>query len=261
MLGEFNNLWLNRFQRASPPLARLFCFAHAGGHSASFRQWPARLPDWVDVVCIQLPGRANRLRERPIASMDEMVTRLVSIMTPAFDLPFAFFGHSMGAIVAWAVARSLAETGNKLPQHLFLSGRRGPRVPNREPELSGLSDPEFVATMISRYGGIPDELLRHKDVMELLLPAMRADIAALEGFQPPPPARLPVPITALGGADDRMITRDDLMAWDAETSREFRLRLFPGGHFYLDKQRSELLAAITDFFRKSEGGGPARVGA
>lgn len=246
MQGDRNHLWLTRFQRRSTPAERLFCFAHAGGHSVAFRQWPGGLPDRIEVICVQLPGRANRLREPPIASMDELVSRLVSVLAPELERPFAFFGHSMGAVLAWAVARALAEHGHPMPSQLLLSGRRGPRVPHREPPLSGLSNPEFIATIMRRYGGIPHELLRHPDVMELLLPAMRADIAAIENFEPPRQTKLPIPIAAFGGIDDHMITRADMAAWSEETSREFRLRLFPGGHFYLEEQRAELLAEITD---------------
>lgn len=237
--------WLIKFASSEPAAVRLFCFPHAGGHALAFRHWPHGLPDWVEVVSVQLPGRANRLRERPIASMDDLVAQLMLEFAGDLDLPFVFFGHSMGAILAWSMARALADAGLPLPRHLLVSGRRGPRVAEREPKLSELTDTAFVAAMMKRYGGIPEELTRHADLMELLLPAIRADIEAVEKFEPPPPARLAIPISALGGRDDWMITRDDLAAWADETSREFRLRLYPGGHFYIEEQRGVLLAEMT----------------
>jgi surfactin synthase thioesterase subunit len=224
---------------------RLFCFPHAGGHSLAFRQWPHGLPEWVEVVSIQLPGRANRLRERPIASMNELVGHIMRALDGDTELPFAFFGHSMGAILAWAVTHGLADASRPLPRHLIVSGRRGPRVAEREPKLSGLTDAAFIAAIKNRYGGIPDELARHADVMDVLLPPLRADIAAIEGLELPAATRLPIPISAFGGRDDWMITRDDLAAWSDETSCELQLRVYPGGHFYLEEQRAALLAEIT----------------
>jgi surfactin synthase thioesterase subunit len=177
--------------------------------------------------------------------MNDLVTLIIRAMEGATELPFAFFGHSMGAILAWAVTHGLADAGRPLPRHLIVSGRRGPRVADREPKLSGLTDAAFIAAIKNRYGGIPDELARDAEVMEVLLPPLRADIAALESFELPAAKRLPLPISVLGGRDDRMTTLDDLAAWSDETSSELRLRLYPGGHFYLDEQRSVLLGDVT----------------
>jgi len=237
--------WLIRFPALAPATMRLYCFPHAGGHSLAYRQWPHGLPKSVEVVSIQLPGRANRLRERPIASMKELVDHIIRALDGETEVPYAFFGHSMGAILAWAVTHGLADAGRPLPRHLIVSGRRGPRVADREPKLSGLTDAAFIAAIKDRYGGIPDELARHADVMELLLPPLRADIAAVEGLELPAAKRLPMPISAFGGRDDRMTTHDDLAAWSDETSCELRLRVYPGGHFYLEEQRAVLLGEIT----------------
>jgi medium-chain acyl-[acyl-carrier-protein] hydrolase len=239
--------WLKRLREVGSARARLVCFPHAGAHPIAFRAWPAGLPDDVSVVSAQLPGRGARLDERPMTDLDRVAHHIADALIPVLDRPVVFFGHSMGAMLAFAVTHRLRELGAPLPQHLVVSARRGPRVADREPALSSLSDSGFIREMVARYGGIPAELLQHADVMALLLPALRADIAALESYTPPT-ARLPVPISAFGGTSDRLLTRDDLAAWSAETDAGFRMRLFPGGHFYQDEHRAAVLAELSSLF-------------
>jgi surfactin synthase thioesterase subunit len=237
--------WL--LQPVSRPLARarLYCFSHAGGGASAYRLWPAGLPASLDVAAVQLPGREGRLREPPYASIPAIVEALLPGLRAHLDRPFAFFGHSMGAIVASELARALEATGGPRPLHLFVSGRRPPHVPDPETPLHVLPDPAFVDELTHRYGGIPAEILRHADLMELLLPAIRADIRALETFRPAPRAPLPVPVSAFGGADDRRTPRAHLEAWAGVTSSAFRVRVFPGAHFYLEACRDAVLADLA----------------
>jgi len=237
--------WL--FQPVSRPRARarLYCFSHAGGGASAYRLWPAGLPADLDVAAVQLPGREGRLREPPIASIPAIVEGLLPALRAHADRPFAFFGHSMGAVVASELARALDGSGGPRPLHLFLSGRRPPHVPDPETPLHVLPDPTFVEELVRRYGGIPAEILQHADLMELLLPTIRADIRALETFRPGPRAPLPVPISAFGGADDRRTPRPHLEAWGGVTSAAFRVRVFPGAHFYLEACRDALLADLA----------------
>lgn len=237
--------WLMRFASRSPASARLFCFPHAGVGASVFRLWPEGLPPRLEVSALQLPGRANRLREPPIASIPELVQAIVPALLPHLDLPFAFFGHSMGAVLAAEVTRELAARGLTLPRHLLVSGRRPPHVPNPDPPLHPLPDKEFVSEINRRYGGIPAELLQHEDLMALLLPCLRADIKALELHRPAQRAPLSCPLAAFGGSDDRLTPREHLDAWRVETSGAFRVRVFAGDHFYLEPRRAELLADLS----------------
>jgi surfactin synthase thioesterase subunit len=225
--------------------ARLFCFPYAGVGASVYRSWIAALPVEIDLCPIQLPGREGRFGERAIASLQKIVDELVPALLPHLDRPYAFFGHSMGSALALEVARALATRGEPGPRQLFVSARRPPHVPDPEAPLHGLPDREFVAEINRRYGGIPAEVLAHQDLLELLLPTLRADITALETHRPPRRPPLACPIVAFGGADDPRAPRPHLEAWRGETTSSFRLRIFPGDHFYLTARRAELLADIA----------------
>ncbi len=244
--GQFpNDPWLHRPAPRQTASARLFCFPYAGVGAQVFRQWPAGLPTELEVCAAQLPGRANRLHEPAVTSIPALVDELVRAMAPHLDLPFAFFGHSMGAVLAFEVARALAARALPMPSYLIVSGRRPPHMPDLAPPLHPLPDPEFVAEINRRYGGIHPEILENQDVLALLLPGLRADITALETHRPPPGLPLSCPIAAFGGADDPLTPRAHLEAWQRETTEAFQLCLFPGSHFYIEPQRVAVLAQLS----------------
>jgi surfactin synthase thioesterase subunit len=237
--------WLLRPQPRAQPCARLFCFPHAGVGASAYRLWPAGLPSGLELCAVQLPGRETRFGEPALSSIADIVQALVPALEPHLDLPFAFFGHSMGAVIASEVARALGLRGSRLPEHLVVSARRPPHVPDLGPPLHGLPDAEFAAEINRRYGGIPEELLQHADVMALLLPSLRADITALETHRPSQREPLDIPITVLGGSHDSLTPREHLDAWQGETRRDFRIRVFDGDHFYLKPQLAAVLAELT----------------
>ena len=173
-----------------------------------------------------------------------MIDALAPALAPLLDRPFVVFGHSMGSMLAYAWTHHLAQRGGPLPAHLFVSGRRPPRMPDPKPPLHTLSDEGFVAEIMRRYGGIPPEVLREPELMSMLLPCLRADILALETYHPGPAAPLPCPVTALGGADDALAPLAHLEAWRDETRAAFHVRQLPGGHFYLDGARDDVLREI-----------------
>lgn len=210
-----------------------------------FRLWGQNLPPEIDMCAVQLPGRANRLHEPALDRIEALVDGVAQALHGQLDLPYAFFGHSMGAVLAAETMRALALRGEPPPVHLFVSGRRPSHVPDPNSPLAHLDDTAFVTEINRRYGGIPPELLAHADVMELLLPSLRADIRALERFDVRRGARLDCPITALGGADDLLAPLEHLQAWRDDTSHAFRVRQYPGDHFYLDARRAEVLAEIS----------------
>jgi medium-chain acyl-[acyl-carrier-protein] hydrolase len=237
--------WLLRPAPRAQPRARLFCFPHAGGGGNAFRLWPEGLPRDLEVLAAQLPGRGSRLLEAPVAGMATMVETLSRAMEPHLDVPFALFGHSMGAVVATEVARALWARGGPTPAHLIVSARRPPWMPDPDPPLHVLPDGPFVAEIERRYGGMPTEITQHADLLELLLPPLRADIRALETHRPGLRPPLPCPISAFGGSDDRHVPREHLDAWRGETRGAFRVRVFQGGHFYLEARRADVLADLS----------------
>jgi surfactin synthase thioesterase subunit len=224
---------------------RMFCFPYAGAAASAFRLWPAGLPEEVDVCAIQLPGRANRLRERPITSIPEMVEAVVDAMADHLDRPFVLFGHSMGGLLAFEVAHELAARGWSTPRHLIISARRAPLLRDPSSLLHVLPDAEFVDEIQRRYGGIPEEILAHQDVLALLLPCLRADITALETHRPPQRVPLGCPLSVFAGAEDRHASPAHVAGWRRETTGAFDTRIFPGGHFYLDAQRPDVLADLS----------------
>ena len=197
------------------------------------------------MCAVQLPGRTMRLSEPAVASVPLLADAIVAAITPYLDIPFALFGHSLGAVLATEVAHGLATRDLPQPRHLIVSGRRPPRLPDPQSPLSGLSDPDFVDEINRRYGGIPPEILANADILTLLLPSLRADTVALETHDPPARRRLGCPISAFGGADDALTPFAHLDAWRDETASTFDVRVFPGGHFYLEPERAAVLAQLS----------------
>lgn len=243
--------WLSRFVPRPAATLRLFCFSYAGGGAAVYRPWALTLPPSVDVAAVVLPGRESRLREAQLRRMSDLLAALVPALEPHLDRPFAFFGHSMGALVAYELARTLQQHGRPVPHRLLLSGRRAPHLPEPEPPIHHLDDDAFVTAIQRRYNGIPPEVLQHRELLELLLPSLRADMAVIETHRPYESARPPVqfagPISVFGGQDDTRATRQELEGWQAHTRERLVLRQFPGGHFYFNdvETRDALIAAVA----------------
>ena len=237
--------WLHRPAMRPNAAINLICFSHAGGAASTFRSWPAGLPSWLELWAIQLPGRNSRWLEAPIPTIPAIVDALIPVLLPYLRRPCAFFGHSMGAVLASEVAHALLKRGSFAPQHLFVSGSRPPHVPGLETDLHALPDNEFINEIDRRYGGVPAEILNSPDMLALLIPVLRAEFAALETFQPAKRAALPCPISAFGGAQDPFVPRSHLEAWRDQTDSLFRIRVFPGSHFYMNSQLDALLRNIT----------------
>jgi medium-chain acyl-[acyl-carrier-protein] hydrolase len=218
---------------------RVYLFPHAGG-SASAYLWDRHFPDDVEVCAVQLPGREGRFLEAPVTAMDAAVDELAPTIVSTVDLPFVFFGHSMGALIAFNVTRRLAAAGAPLPQHLFVSARRAPHLTDHEP-IHALPEDELLARLgDSRLARLSGEL------RETVMPILRADLTLCETYRYTPGRPLPVPITAFGGYEDEMASESGMAAWREHTARAFDLRMFPGGHFYLRGMERELAAHINE---------------
>lgn len=242
-----NSPWTPRFAPRAAARRRLFCFSYAGGGAAIYRPWALAMPSDIDVAAVLLPGRESRLREAPHDSMAALLQGLLPALLPQLDLPFAFFGHSMGALVAYEAARALQRRGAPTPAKLLLSGRRAPHLPETDPPLHRLDDDAFIAEIDRRYKGIPPEVLEHRDLLELLLPGLRADMTIIETHRSDSSTPFAGPITVFGGSDDARATREQLLAWQQHTSHPLVLRQFEGGHFYFNEPRARdaLIAAVA----------------
>lgn len=225
---------------------RLICLPYAGGGTVDFRSWQEHFPSQIDVCPVILPGRETRLSEPPHRDMKRLVQALVDGMGPVFrQAPFALFGHSMGAWVAFELARALRRAGLPEPVHLFVSARAAPHVQDRLPHLSELSDDAFVLAMQERYRAIPEAILAQPRILRIFLPALRADIEVLETYRHEDEPPLQVPLTAFAGTADPVVAPADVALWRAHTTGPFTFRRLPGGHFFLRDQQDLLCDAIA----------------
>jgi medium-chain acyl-[acyl-carrier-protein] hydrolase len=238
------NPWLANPRPDPRAVVRLFCFPYSGAGASIFYSWPGTLPPLIQVCPVQLPGRGNRLAEPSFIRLLPLVQAAAEALLPYLDKPFAFFGHSMGALVSFELARHLSKQHNLSPVHLFVSGHNAPHIPDREPPIHALPEPEFMAKL-RQLNGMRKGVLEDAELMQLVLPILRADFAACETYVYQAASPLECPISALGGLQDEYVTRDGLEAWREQTSASFYLRMFPGDHFYLNTDRQLLLRTLA----------------
>jgi len=229
---------------------RVFCVPYAGAGASAFRAWPNTFPDDIELCSLQPAGRERRIAEPLAVSMPDIVNPLVSDIVDLLDVPFAFFGHSMGALVAFEATRELARRNLGQPVHLIVSGVRAPRTIRRTPELHRLPDAQRVAEL-RRLGGTPSEVLAQSELLAIILPVLRADLTAYETYEFIPDGPLACPISAWGGRSDRDLNDEELVAWGQETTGPFTVRHFDGGHFYLIGAAGAVTSALADTLARS----------
>lgn len=220
---------------------RLYCFSYAGGGAHAYTPWQAELGSEIEVCAIQLPGRGARMGEQPMTSMRELVETLAGVIARQDRTPFAFFGHSLGGLVAFELARLCARRGLALPERLVVSGCAAPQHRKRSRQLHALPDDELIQALAD-YNGTPPEILAHRELMELLLPMIRADFGLAETYAYSAGPALPVDITVLTGDDDMHVSH--ATEWQKETEARCEVHRFPGDHFFINSQRSAVLACL-----------------
>lgn len=198
----------------------------------------------IEVCPVQLPGREQRHHEQPYSRISALVGALADVLGPYLDRPFALFGHSMGALVAYELARQLRREGRPGPAHLAVSAMRAPQLPDPEPPLHWLPDARLVERLRT-INGTPPAMLDDPETLALYLPALRADLALVETYVHASEPPLDCPITAFGGDADATVPPDALAAWESRTQAGFALETLPGDHFFVNQSRTELLAALT----------------
>ncbi len=239
---------INRWVTIPRPIAnarlRLFCFPYAGGTSQIYRSWYTELPAEVETCTIQLPGHGNRLTEPLINRLTPLLDDLTPSLRPFLDKPFAFFGHSMGALIAFELTRRLRREIGREPHHLFVSAHRAPQTRDTSKRTFELPENEFIEEL-GRLNGTPREVLDHPELLELMIPVLRADFAIAQTHEHVEEPPLGCSLTAFGGVRDMGVTREHLEAWRIDTTGPFNVRMFPGDHFYLHGDRSALLREIS----------------
>ena len=239
------NPWLACIQTNPHAKLRLFCLPYAGGSTAIYRPWMMQLPKAVEVWSIQLPGRAMRIREEPITDMKTLVGKIALAMADYLDKPFVVFGHSMGSRIGFELSRKLRRNGLAQPVRLFASGSSAPHFPDPDPPIHALPDVEFL-TEVRRFNGMPPEALESPELLELLLPSLRADFALCETYVYYDESPLDHSVSAYGGLFDTDVTREGLEAWAEQTTDQFTMRMFPGDHFFLQTAQNLFLQMLNE---------------
>lgn len=226
------------------PMIRLFCFPYAGGGSLTFRTWANQLGPSVAVCPAQLPGREGRLVENLFTRYQSLVEAIADAIFPYLDRPFAFFGHSMGAIISFELARHLRRHNGPTPAHVFVSGRRAPHLSVNEPTTYKLPDFEFTEEL-RRLNGTPREVLDNAELMNLLIPLLKADFEVCQTYRYTNGPPLDCPISAFGGLQDRDVGSEMVEAWGQHTAGPFRRWMLPGDHFFIHSAQKRLLRILS----------------
>ena len=243
MKDSYNNKWFV-FPKPNPTAKlRLFCFPYSGSGAFGFRTWPDHLPSDIEVCAVQLPGRENRLRERPYTRIQPLIEALMAEIPPYLDKRYALFGHSLGALIAFELARCLTDY-DLPPECLIVSGRGAPQSPLRESPVHALPDKEFIERLRD-FNGTPEAVLQNEELMCLLLPVLKGDFAINETYRYTNDLPLPCAISAYRGDQDPNMTFDDVADWREETTNEFTLRTLPGDHFFLHQSADQFWRMIN----------------
>ncbi|WP_201373077.1 thioesterase II family protein [Ktedonobacter robiniae] len=236
--------WFSPIQVTPQTSCVLFCFPYAGGGTGIFRHWPDFLSSDILARPIQFPGREARIHEAPYTHVLPLVEAIAEAIAAQCRVPFAFFGHSMGAFLSFEVANYLHLHYQREPVHLFVSAQRAPHLPPKIPYPSStLSDADLV-DVLRQVGGIPASLFSNALLMRFLLPSIRADLAVCSDYQYKEGLPLNCPISVFGGEDDHQANFSDLEAWKRYTLGSFGMQMWKGGHFFLQQEQERLVATI-----------------
>lgn len=239
-----NPKWVTIPFSRSDAKVRLFCFPYGGSGSTAFYPWHKELPSTVELCLINLPGRESRIREQLATELAPLIDSLASAIIQELDRPFAFFGHSMGALMVYELSRVLRERKKTVPIHLFVSGHRAPHINCSRPHIRHMNDFDFIAH-IKQYNGIPELVLNTRELMDIYLPILRADFSIIETYQYDSGSAFDFPITAFGGSADPRATPQEIEGWKEHTNRCFQAQFFNGGHFFINQHRKSILDIIS----------------
>jgi len=242
-VADSSQLWLPFRKPNDAARMRLFCFPYAGGGAHAFRAWQAALPPYVEVCAVQPPGHGNHFRQRPFTRIGPLVQAGSEALFPLLDMPFSFFGHSMGALLGYELAQHLRGAHGIEPQRLFVSGSPAPQFAENHEPIYGLPHDEFIEEL-RRLGGTPREVLENEELLEVMLPMLRADFEVVGTFTHSERPPLSCPITVFGGLRDEEVSREELEGWREHTNAEFSMRMLDGDHFFLHEFETLLLQYI-----------------
>jgi surfactin synthase thioesterase subunit len=242
--------WIKIFKPLHEPKIRIVCFPYAGGGASVYREWSRFLPDHFELLSLQLPGREDRIRENYADDLFKLIESFHPTLFPMLNLPFVFYGHSMGALIAYEYARYLSHNFNVEPIRLFLSGRSAPNEVRRGKNLNELIDKELIEEVTSM--GASKILLESPQLAELFIRTIRADLTMLDKYQFIDGHDISCPITVMSGVNDSSFEVEDLDAWNNHTKGGLTKLFYPGGHFYINENLEQVIRSVvydtyTDF--------------
>jgi surfactin synthase thioesterase subunit len=239
--------WVVRFGRQSgtPPRLRLICFPYAGCGPTVFHSWSSYFPPEVELWGIKIPGKEKRIHETPFNRLIPLAEAVSSVLQPYLDQPYAFFGHSVGALTSYEVAHHLRKSDGLQPVCLLLSGHRAPHRPPLNPPFHHVEETAFLERL-RQFGGTPEEFFQSEELVQFLLPSLRADFAMWETYTYKRYKPLECPLSIFGSYGDTEATVADFEAWRMHTTGQFSLQMFGGGHFYFQKYLPAFLQTISE---------------
>jgi len=236
--------WFIPFKQERNSSVRLFCFHYGGGSASAFREWPKDIPDFTELIAIQMPGRESRFNEPLLNNVSEVIDQLYMNFDRYLDKPFIFFGHSIGALIAFEFVRTLRRRINLQPKHLIVSGTKAPQAPLRRKPIHALPDLQFIEEL-KKYNGIPSAIIEDKELISLFVPTIRSDFSISETYEYYNELPLDCPITALGGLNDHTFNHEDLLKWQEQTTSSFKHHLLPGDHFFIKTSYQEVMKIVN----------------
>jgi len=235
--------WFEALGSAHQTALKLFCFPYAGGSAQVFRCWQRHFSPEVNLWLVHLPGRGRRIDEPPVKDLQELVHGLADAIIPLLSENFAFWGHSMGALISFELVRELRRRCRSLPGALFLSGRSAPQLRISDPHTFDLSEEELIAEL-KRMKGTPRELLEDPEVIKLFLPTIRGDFQIVETYAYQDEDPFACPIYAYGGLQDARVPAESVCAWQKQTLGKFTARMFPGDHFFIHSSTARVISVL-----------------
>lgn len=236
------------FPSRSAAKRRLICFPPAGGDALLFRDWQHSLDQEIEVVGIRLPGRGSRFAEAPYQDWETLLINLENEFRNLMDLPYVLFGHSFGGILAFELTRRIQKNNESslLPQQVIISALESPKNNSKTLKVfKGLNDRDLMAEL-KNLGGIPAEVFAHQELMEFMLPVLRADLALLESYKFKVSAPLLCRIKVMAGEQDPLVSQDELISWQQQTRQKLQISMFSGGHFYFQEYAEDFFCELKN---------------
>lgn len=225
-------------------------FPSAGLGPSMFMRWTRLIPTNMEQCITQLPGRESRWTEAPFVNLRDLVHVVADVVEREIDRPFAFFGHSLGALLGFEVVRLLRAQVGLEPWALFVAGLRAPQLPTNYVRIADLPDPEFIAALNERHEGVPAGALDNHELMDLVLPTLKTDYRMFERYEYTTGSPLTCPISVFGGSHDAFVPRKDLECWREQTTSTVTIRMLPGGHFFVNDHAETIVAHMLDDLRR-----------